>query len=670
MIRSNTRTRLTLSLSAALLFTAACQTEGPVTAGEGAEITSSPDRLSQWGGKADGAGELDSRAGYTFEPGQRLEAELDDQLMWASFELSRGQLIQLSFEDSSSESAFVYGPITHRDATPPDPRRFLERADELFVRGWERPSRASISATEGGHYLLVVLSEDKERRSITFETSCQRSCESRRELDDSLREVLPDLETLTMPARGDLAAIPFDRMNPLNTAKVELGRRLFHSPRLATRSKHQEGQGTYSCASCHNVNHGLGAGAPQGIGEGGVGGVFNASGWSERLLDERYEPREIDAQPIASPPALNGAYLGAALWNGALGLGDVEVPGGEPLRNPNAEFASKWKQGTPPYWSHLGFTGLETQAIVGLHVHRMGILDSSLLDDPEVMELFKQAFPPSEVDALTDTEDCYHALQQLTFPETYFSPTQEPRADELSTGFICDGDLDASPYRDSVVSDLKASLAIAAFERTLLATEAPFQKWLRESARDTASPSHIMTLDELRGARVFFDSEQGNCASCHTGPSLSDGQFHVMGLADLLESDRSRVHTKLFEGEQNGRGGWTGDDSKRYAFKTPQLYNLAQRSFFGHGSTHRTLDSMVRYMTRGEKMVGFIGGDRPLAADFTERPISEGETQDLITFVSSGLLDPTLHEELPAIAPRECVISADETSSEEQGCSK
>ncbi len=608
---------------------------------------------------------LDDIEGSRIEADEAVTWSFDQGAAWANMELARGQVMALSFNGLAD--VFLYGPVTHRHTSLVRPGVFFEPPESLFVEGWARPEQIIVNPTRGGHYLLVALPHDSTQTDVTISSRCVRGCTTRQELEARLFETLPDTRAFELPARQDLTAIPYDPKNPLNAAKIELGRRLFHAPELATQAKKPTGVGTYSCASCHNLNHGSGAGAPQGIGEGGTGGVFNMTGWSERLIDTHYAADEIDAQPIASPTIINSAYLGAGLWNGALGLGDVVVPGGEPVLNPNKDYTEQWKVGTPPYWSHLGFSGLETQALVGLHVHRQSIFGSTLEQNSEITELFEQAFSQQEIDTLREVEDCYHALRSVTFPETYFSAEQASNND-MPEAIDCDAELPPAPYRDSAISDLKVSLALAAYERSLLATNAPFQVWLRK--RGAQESSHAMTLDEMKGALVFFGKEEGNCVSCHTGPALSDQKFHVMGLSDLLASDRSRVHTRFFEGEENGRGGWTSNDSLKYAFKTPQLYNLSQKSFYGHGSTHRTLESMIRYMVRGERMVGFIGGDRALAEHFTKRPLSESQILDLITFVESGLMDETLLDEMPEVVAGTCLISADTTSREEQGCRK
>ena len=50
------------------------------------------------------------------------------------------------------------------------------------------------------------------------------------------------------------------------------------------------------------------------------------------------------------------------LWNGQFGA-----------TGPNEGTEASWGEGTPKFNNHLGYQGIETQAIAGLTVHRMGI---------------------------------------------------------------------------------------------------------------------------------------------------------------------------------------------------------------------------------------------------------------------------------------------------------
>ena len=148
-----------------------------------------------------------------------------------------------------------------------------------------------------------------------------------------------------------------------------------------------------------------------------------------------YFPNELDVQPIRTPAALNTAYQELMLWNGQFGGTDG-----------NAGTEAQWTEGTPKETNHLGYQGLETQAIAGLDVHRM-VIDNDFLTEKGYLALFDAAFPD--------------------WP-------QEERYTRVTAG-----------------------LAIAAYERTLLANQAPFQRWLQGN-------TGIMSPSEKRGAILFF----------------------------------------------------------------------------------------------------------------------------------------------------------------------
>lgn len=260
-----------------------------------------------------------------------------------------------------------------------------------------------------------------------------------------------------LPESSDFAAIPQDPRNPLTAAKVELGRLLFHEPALLSLPKTKNGASSSSCAACHQARAGFQAGLRQGLGEGGSG--FGEAG-EGRVPSPGVDPALIDAQPIRSPSAMNGAWQPNQLWNGQFGATHLNV-GTE----------AKWTSGTPKAKNHLGFQGLETQAIAGQDVHRLSV--SGIAHLPRYQQLFEEAFP------------------------------HEPSATRMN--------------------QVNAGLAIAAFERTLLANKAPFQRWLK-------GDSGAMTKAQLTGALLFFG--KARCSSCHTGPALNSMAFHVVGMGD------------------------------------------------------------------------------------------------------------------------------------------
>src|SRR5258708_19298524 len=64
--------------------------------------------------------------------------------------------------------------------------------------------------------------------------------------------------------------------------------------------------------------------------------------------------------------------------------------------------------------------------------------------------------------------------------------------------------------------------AIAAFERTLLANNSPFDRYMR-------GDRSAMTEEQVSGMQRF---ERVGCIKCHNGPMFSDYKLHVMGVPD------------------------------------------------------------------------------------------------------------------------------------------
>lgn len=315
-----------------------------------------------------------------------------------------------------------------------------------------------------------------------------------------------------------------------------------------------------------------------------------------RTRDPAYPLADLDVQPIRSPAPLNAAYQPVMLWNGQFGA-----------TGPNRGTEASWTPGTPKEANFLGYEGIETQAIAGLSVHRMGAVASSM----------------------ASTHPVYRALFEAAFP-------------------------------GAAIDREQAGLAIAAYERTLLADRAPFQRWLRGEAS-------ALTEAQKRGALVFFG--KGGCSSCHTGPALSSMSFHALGMGDLegagvfLEggADPSRP-------EHLGRGGFTGRPQDAYAFKVPQLYNLIEAGPLGHGGTFTTLRAVVEYKNAAVPQNARVPLDR-LSPLFVPLGLTATEVDDLVRFLEEGLLDGELDRYVPSELPSGyCFPVNDPRSKVELGC--
>jgi len=196
-------------------------------------------------------------------------------------------------------------------------------------------------------------------------------------LEETLINLYGSVDSLVLPPSNAYSEIPNDPQNPLTKDKIILGKLLFHETGLALNPKKEEGQGTYSCASCHHAKAGFQSGVKQGIGEGGTG--FGLNGETRKISSE-YTPELIDVQPLRSPTILNSAFQKVMLWNGQFGA-----------TGPNAGTETEWTVDTPKEQNNLGFEGVEIQAIAGLGVHRLKI-DSTIISDLGYKNMFDTAF--------------------------------------------------------------------------------------------------------------------------------------------------------------------------------------------------------------------------------------------------------------------------------------
>ena len=438
---------------------------------------------------------------------------------------------------------------------------------------------------------------------LLFVTSCSKEelteAQQADLLFDLLREVSPtgSIAYFRLPYEQALPAIPADPRNPLTNEKVELGKLLFHETGLARAPIHSVSENTYSCAACHHAGAGFQAGRWQAISDGGQG--FGINGEGREAILSVYSEEELDVQPIRSPSAMNGAFQEVMLWNGQFGATGVNE-GTEDL----------WPAETPIETNFLGYHGLETQAIAAMDVHRL-VIDETNVESLGYKEMFDEAF--ADVD---EAERYTHEM---------------------------------------------AGLAIAAYERTLLANQSPFQELLRGSKQ-------AMSEQEIAGAMIFFDRTKGNCVSCHTGPALNSMTFHALGMKDLYEVPEDVFNATEDVPANLGRGSFTLKESDMYKFKTPQLYNLTDSPFFGHGSSFRTIRNVVEYKNKGIPENDVVPQDQ-LADGFRPLGLEAEEIEALIEFLSISLHDPNLERYVPDELPSgNCFTVNDDLARDHLGC--
>lgn len=182
--------------------------------------------------------------------------------------------------------------------------------------------------------------------------------------------------------------------------------------------------------------------------------------------------------------------------------------------------------------------------------------------------------------------------------------------------------------------------AIAAFERTLVFLDAPFDAYVAGNAT-AISPA-------AQAGFALFNGK-ARCVTCHalnpSNPIGSDNRFHNIGVAARHRDFEKLAAQALVTLEQNGGAdavdqlALTTDLSElgRFlvskqrsdigAFKTPQLRNVALTAPYMHDGSMQTLwDVMDHYNKGGEANTYLDGGIEPLA-------LSETEIDQLVAFM-------------------------------------
>jgi cytochrome c peroxidase len=181
--------------------------------------------------------------------------------------------------------------------------------------------------------------------------------------------------------------------------------------------------------------------------------------------------------------------------------------------------------------------------------------------------------------------------------------------------------------------------ALSAYVRALRCGPGRFDAWLDgdDAALDAA---------EQRGAALFVS--KGKCSDCHSGPRLSDGLFHNVGLspapvavAFVDANDRGAASgiAAALASPLNSRGPFSDGDrgvlpssvapTMLGAFRTPTLRCIADQPSFMHTGQLRTLEQVIAFHDRG----GDPSGGYPGRSELTPLGLREDERADLAAFL-------------------------------------
>ena len=181
--------------------------------------------------------------------------------------------------------------------------------------------------------------------------------------------------------------------------------------------------------------------------------------------------------------------------------------------------------------------------------------------------------------------------------------------------------------------------AIAAFERTLVQTDTPFDRYMN-------GEEGALTDQQKHGLELF--QGKANCIECHNGALLSDQKFYNLGVPRAERWEQEGLAQITFRYEQYAKGvteemyRTIKDDAGLYyrtkqkvdkgKFRTPSLRYTIYSAPYMHNGTFWDLFEVVEFYNEG-------GGENEFASTKTDiiKPLdlSDEEIEDLVAFLES-----------------------------------
>lgn len=197
------------------------------------------------------------------------------------------------------------------------------------------------------------------------------------------------------------------------------------------------------------------------------------------------------------------------------------------------------------------------------------------------------------------------AIDPLTMPHEMAATPDEIEAELRAIPAYVDLFDAAFGGGEQAVTFDNVTRALAAFQRTLLSNNSPFDRY-------AAGDASALTAQEQRGLALFFSPET-RCAECHQPPTLAHETFRVVGVPS----------------DDPGRAG-VSPTGVRGAFKVPTLRNVALTAPYMHNGSLATLEEVVQFYADGAgRPAGFPFVD-PLLKGFE---LSAQDKADLVAFL-------------------------------------
>jgi cytochrome c peroxidase len=178
----------------------------------------------------------------------------------------------------------------------------------------------------------------------------------------------------------------------------------------------------------------------------------------------------------------------------------------------------------------------------------------------------------------------------------------------------------AFPGEANPITADNAAKAVAAFERTLITPNSPYDRYVKGDKK-------AMTKQQVRGMQTFASL---GCTACHSGPNFSGPTLPIgTGFFMKLPTYPGSAYDATYKlTEDQGRFEATKNEADRHMWRVPTLRNIALTAPYLSNGQVPTLDEAVRVMAKTQ----------------LNKDLTDAQAADLVAFLNA------LTGEFPVIA--------------------
>ncbi|HUF37270.1 MAG TPA: parallel beta-helix domain-containing protein [Anaerolineales bacterium] len=179
------------------------------------------------------------------------------------------------------------------------------------------------------------------------------------------------------------------------------------------------------------------------------------------------------------------------------------------------------------------------------------------------------------------------------------------------------GPLFSAAFGDDDITFDRITIALAAFQRTLISRDSPFDRY-------AAGAFDSLTASQRRGLNLFRSAAL-RCFECHQNPTFASDTLRVVGVPSMLPD--------LGAGNDN--------------FKVPSLRNIALTAPYMHNGAFDTLEEVVEFYSKGGGIRNGFDNIDPFVQGFE---LTDQEVTDLVAFLYA-LTDESGLPNIPTAVP-------------------